>query len=123
MNKQFISKTDSIIERFSSLDGVIAMYRYKIIKNYNEYCRVEINLLTGRTHQIRVHFKSIDHPILGDSLYSEESNLIDRQALHAYKVSFYHPITHEIIKLEAPIPEYFEEIIKKLENNKIKKEK
>lgn len=61
-------------------------------------------LETGRTHQIRVHSSYIGHPILGDTLYGSSSDLIDRQALHAYRVEFIHPITKEIMCHTAPIP-------------------
>ena len=65
---------------------------------------VKCKLETGRTHQIRVHSKYINHPILGDSLYGTKTNLINRQALHAYKVSFIHPITKKTIYLETALP-------------------
>ena len=81
-------KADSIIERVVSEDDEKAITKYKVIKNFNGYSEVKIQLLTGRTHQIRVHFASIGHPILGDSLYGEETNLINRQALHAKKICF-----------------------------------
>ena len=97
-------KTDSIIERIVSPDGDNAITKYKVIKNYDGFSEVSIQLLTGRTHQIRVHFQSIGHPVLGDSLYGEESNLINRQALHAKKVEFTHPITKKQIKIEAKLP-------------------
>lgn len=67
----------------------------------------------GRTHQIRVHSKYIGHPILGDTLYGEESNLIDRQALHAYKVNFIHPISKEEVIIESPIPNDMKKVIEK----------
>ena len=70
-----------------------------------EYTLVKCILETGRTHQIRVHLASINHPILGDSLYGKESNLIDRQALHAYKISFVHPVTNERIEITADLPD------------------
>ena len=97
-------KSDSIIERIVSLDGEKAITKYKVIKNYKDYSELEIRLLTGRTHQIRVHFQSIGHSILGDTLYGEKSNLIDRQALHAYKSSFNHPITKQLVEIKATIP-------------------
>lgn len=104
INSPIKRKADSIIERVVSEDGEKAITKYKVIKNFNGYSEVKIQLLTGRTHQIRVHFASIGHPILGDSLYGEETNLINRQALHAKKICFIHPISHEKIKVEAPIP-------------------
>ena len=104
INSPIKRKADSIIERVVSEDGEKAITKYKVIKNFNGYSEVKIQLLTGRTHQIRVHFASVVHPILGDSLYGEETNLINRQALHAKKICFIHPISHEKIKVEAPIP-------------------
>ena len=68
----------------------------------------------GRTHQIRVHSKYIGHPILGDTLYGTPSPLISRQALHAYKVSFIHPITKEKIIISAPLPKDMENVINSL---------
>ena len=97
-------KADSIIERTIQPDGETALTEYKVIKNYDGFSEIIIHLLTGRTHQIRVHFQSIGHPILGDSLYGEESELINRQALHAKKVEFTHPITKKQIKIEAKLP-------------------
>lgn len=68
-------------------------------------------LKLGRTHQIRVHSKYIGHPIFGDTLYGTPSPLISRQALHAYKVSFIHPITKEKIIISAPLPKDMENIL------------
>ena len=62
---------------------------------------------TGRTHQIRVHFAAIGHPLLGDTLYGSSSPLIARQALHAYQVTFFHPITKKKVCYVAPIPDDF----------------
>ena len=72
---------------------------------------VEFSLKTGRTHQIRVHCKYIGHPILGDYIYGNESELISRQALHAYKISFIHPITKKAMIFEIPLPEDMKQII------------
>lgn len=59
---------------------------------------------TGRTHQIRVHMSYLGHSLLGDDLYGGNTSLINRQALHSYKISFVHPITKQNINFEAPIP-------------------
>ncbi len=65
---------------------------------------VELELETGRTHQIRVHMASIGHPLIGDSLYGGGNKLLNRQALHANKVQAVHLITGELIVAEAPFP-------------------
>lgn len=99
---------NSIIEREVNENGQNAITEYKLIKNFENYCLVEFTLKTGRTHQIRVHSKYIGHPILGDSLYGTTSDLISRQALHAYKISFIHPVTQKTMVFEIPLPEDME---------------
>ena len=95
--------------------GQIAITHYELIKHFeykkNKRSLVKFTLETGRTHQIRVHCKYINHPILGDTLYGNKSNLISRQALHAYKISFIHPITKKRLDLEATLPIDIEKII------------
>ena len=97
-------KNDSIIERCINKKGSKAITHYKILETFNNLSKVEFTLETGRTHQLRVHSQFIGHPILGDSLYGHTSKLINRQALHAYWISFIHPITKKeiIIKTELP---------------------
>lgn len=86
----------------------------KIYKNGYSLC--EIELLTGRTHQIRVHTSSAGAPVLGDDDYgSPATTLINRQALHASVVKFVHPITHKNITITAPLPQDIENVIKQLE--------
>ena len=97
-------KEGSIIERCIDENGQIAKTKYEVIKEIENYSIVRCELLTGRTHQIRVHSKYIGHPILGDTLYGNLSNLIDRQALHAYKVKFIHPITSKTIEIISDLP-------------------
>ena len=75
------------------------------IRTFDGYSEVELELLTGRTHQIRVHLSHLGHPILGDDLYRGPLDKIKRQALHAKSFSFIHPITKERLTIEAPIPE------------------
>lgn len=97
-------KAGSIMEREISEKGETAISHFELIKNFENYCLVKYTLETGRTHQLRVHSKNIGHSILGDTLYGSPSNLISHQALHAYKVTFIHPITKELLTLEAPLP-------------------
>ena len=97
-------KENSIIEREINSNGQNAITEYKLIKTFDNYSLVEFKLKTGRTHQIRVHSKFLGHPILGDSLYGKESNLISHQALHAYKISFLHPVTKKAMVFKIPLP-------------------
>lgn len=105
-------KPNSIIERQVSPKGDTAITHYEVLKTFNDISLVKFTLETGRTHQIRVHSSYIGHPILGDTLYGIESTLIDRQALHAYKVSFIHPITKRQINIIADLPKDINNIIK-----------
>jgi len=105
INAPIARKENSIIERCVSEAGDIAITHYEVLKNTNNYSVVKCILETGRTHQIRVHMAHIGHPLLGDTLYGNPSPLISRQALHAYKISFIHPIIRENLDLTAEIPE------------------
>lgn len=108
INKPIARKSSSIIERCIDVNGDNAVTEYEVIKSFEienqKLSLVKCVLHTGRTHQIRVHMNHIGHPILGDTLYGEESHLINRQALHAYKINFIHPLTRKNIKIVANIP-------------------
>lgn len=95
---------DSIILHQVSLDGKRAITHYRTLETYPDYSLVELNLATGRTHQIRVHMAHLGHPLLGDDLYGGRRDLITRHALHAYRLQFTHPFTHEEITVESPLP-------------------
>ena len=111
LNFPIARKEGSIIERTVSSDGDSAITHYDVVKEFNNLSLVHIVLETGRTHQIRVHFSHIGHPILGDTLYGSPSELINRQALHSYKLTFIHPVTKKVLSLEAPLPNDIENII------------
>lgn len=97
-------KPGSIIERIVSPCGQSAVTDYQVIARHSAATLTEITLHTGRTHQIRVHFSSIGHPLLGDDLYGGTTALIKRQALHAARLSFLHPIDNTVITLTSPLP-------------------
>lgn len=102
-------------------EGKEAITHFKVLGRYkNKYTLLQINLETGRTHQIRVHLSHIGYPIIGDEVYSNGKNEwnVSGQCLHAWKLEFNHPVTGEKISLEAEIPEYFKNIIKELEEEK-----
>lgn len=109
-------KNDSIIEREIREDGDLAISHFKVLERFNNMTLVEYTLETGRTHQLRVHSKYIGHPIVGDSLYGLQSPLISRQALHAYEVSFVHPINKEKMLIHSDLPN---DIKKLIDANKI----
>lgn len=94
-------------------EGKLAITEYKTLQSFKGYSLVEIRLHTGRTHQIRVHFSHFGHPVLGDVLYgAPRKNAPKRQMLHAWKIAFTHPRTHEPLKIEAPLPKDFCKVLK-----------
>lgn len=91
-----------------SEDGRNAVTLYRVIERVKGYTLVECELLTGRTHQIRVHMKSIGHPVLGDPVYGKPAAIAPNgQLLHAHKLVLYHPVTGEKMCFEAPVNEVF----------------
>lgn len=96
--------------------GKYAETHYEVLAIFKGYSLVEFNLKTGRTHQIRVHAKSINHPIVGDSVYGlENSNFkLNGQLLHAREIKFIHPTTNQEMRFKVKIPDYFKNVIKKL---------
>jgi len=99
-------KDGSTIERMIDYEhGEWAVTHYKVLGRMSGASLVSLRLETGRTHQIRVHMTSIGHPLLGDFLYNPTDDRMSRQALHAWHLSFVHPITKDEMNLEAPIPE------------------
>ena len=99
-------------------NGKEAITHFKVLNRYeNKYTLLEINIETGRTHQIRVHLSNIGYPIIGDDTYSNGKNEwgIVGQCLHAKALDFVHPITGELLHIEAKLPEYFEKILQELE--------
>ena len=99
-------------------DGKKAVTHFKVLQRFNGYTYLDIKIDTGRTHQIRVHLSEIGYPIVGDMVYSNGKNPfgVEGQMLHAKSLDFKHPITKEQMHLEAPLPEYFEKVLKTLEN-------
>ncbi len=96
--------------------GKEAVTDFKVLKRFDGFTYIEVNIKTGRTHQIRVHMAEIGHPIVGDEVYSNGKNPfgVHGQMLHAYKIEFVHPTTKEKVEFEAPLPKYFKDILEKL---------
>lgn len=104
-------KEGSIVEWTVRRDGKIARTEFAVIERNENFTVLRLHLLTGRTHQIRVHLSHAGHPLLGDDLYGGDIRLIDRQALHAFSVRFTHPETGETLYFEAPLPEDMQKLI------------
>lgn len=99
--------------------GKTAVTNYEVLQNFENYALVKVRIDTGRTHQIRVHMKSINHPILGDELYSRKDDRFKdiRLMLHSLSLEIKHPVTGERMKFVAPLPSVFSQVIKELHQN------
>jgi 23S rRNA pseudouridine1911/1915/1917 synthase len=126
------SKSDRKKYAVSETEGKTAITYYTLLEEFEFASLIKLNLKTGRTHQIRVHMASINHPIFGDVTYggnkivygyalpkmkSRIDNLLEimpRQALHARTLGFYHPHTNEFVRFDSPLPEDFQMLLEKL---------
>lgn len=101
--------------------GRVAITDYKVLQRYKNNTLTEFSLLTGRTHQIRVHAKYIGHPVVGDSEYGYKNQRfkLNGQLLHAEKLILTHPRTGKVMEFTAELPDYFKEVLRKLEKEKI----
>jgi len=88
-----------------------AITNYKVLKRFNDYTMLEISPDTGRTHQIRVHMRYLDHALLGDAQYGRPDERIKRHALHAGHITFSHPRTGKQMKFEVPLPRDMESLL------------
>lgn len=97
-------------------DGKNAITHFEVIKRYENFTHMKARLETGRTHQIRVHALSINHPLLGDEVYGPKNSKfkLEGQTLHAKKLGFIHPTTKEYVEFDSELPKYFQDIINKL---------
>jgi len=97
-------------------DGRTAVSDYEVMQRFGNYTLIKVSLMTGRTHQIRVHFAHIKHAVVGDPLYGTTKKHFDleSQALHAHRLGFKHPRSGEYMEFTSPLPQYFEDILTKL---------
>ena len=109
--------TDRKKMSINTKNGREAVTHYRVLQRFEKFTYVECQLETGRTHQIRVHMASIHHPLLGDTVYGPAKcpvSGLQGQTLHAGVLGFIHPRTEEYMEFSAPLPEYFQELLKKL---------
>ena len=118
-----IGRNPKETKKFAIVEGGrVSVTNYSVRERLGDYTLLELEPLTGRTHQIRVHLKSIGHPVVGDKLYAsrrqikEDSKFCERQFLHAYRLGFEHPRTGEWLSFEVGLPIDLEEV---LENVKL----
>ena len=117
INSPIARKPGSIIERMIDKSGQGAVTHYKVLSQNTNGAFVSIDLKTGRTHQIRVHFNHIGHSLFGDDLYGGNHELIDRQALHCCRLNFLHPQNNEKVEFTSIIPKDMQKLIQKIELN------
>ena len=101
INLPIARKSGSIIERCISENGKKAITKYELLEEKGNLSLVKCTLITGRTHQIRVHFSAIGHPLVGDTLYGEKNDTIDGQILHCSEIEFIHPITKTQLSINS----------------------
>lgn len=113
VGRAFMNKKKVMVKPTGGKD---ALTYYKVLKRFNHASLIEVRLQTGRTHQIRVHFQHMGHPVYGDMLYGYPSRWINRQALHAAVIGFDHPRTGKWIHVDSDMPEDMQKLLKALEN-------
>jgi RluA family pseudouridine synthase len=91
--------------------GKLAVTAYKVVKETAKHTLLEVTLLTGRKHQIRVHLAEKGHPVAGDKIYGQQEKGIKRLALHAYSLTLRHPITQKDLTFETPLPQFFKTMV------------
>ena len=113
--KTFIDRNPKDRKKMAvTASGREAITNYKVVKRYIGYDLVEFSLQTGRTHQIRVHAKSLGHPVVGDDVYGKAVKGLNGQLLHSYYIEFVHPCTQEKMSFSVGLPQHFEDYLKKL---------
>ena len=106
------SKTNEMYSGHKTKIGKFAETHYKVTKEGKEYSLVDINILTGRKNQIRVHFKDLGFPLVGDKKYGGDKSPIERLCLHAYELKLKHPLTKKLLNFKAPLPKEFSDLVK-----------
>ena len=112
MIKSYLKENGNMVYSVKDRSGKLAITEYKVLKERKNISLLDINLKTGRKNQIRVHMKENKTPILGDLKYGEKSKLINRLALHAYKLELINPVTKKLLTFEINMPNEFKMLFK-----------
>ena len=110
--KSYLKENGNMVYSVKDRSGKLAVTEYKVLKERKNISLLDINLKTGRKNQIRVHMKENKTPILGDLKYGEKSKLINRLALHAYKLELINPVTKKLLIFEASMPNEIKTLFK-----------
>ena len=111
------SKENRLKMAIDNINGKEAITHFEVLKRYKKYTLIKCRLETGRTHQIRVHMSSINHPLVGDKIYGGSTSLYNEgQLLHAYNLTFSQPSTKKEVNVQIDLPQYFIDVLNKLEN-------
>ena len=111
------SKENRLKMAIDNINGKEAITHFEVLKRYKKYTLIKCKLETGRTHQIRVHMSSINHPLVGDKIYGGSTSLYNEgQLLHAYNLTFIQPSTKKEVNVQIDLPQYFIDVLNKLEN-------
>ena len=109
------NKAQLVYSTTDATKGKLSHTAYRVLKDTKEFSLLEINLLTGRKHQIRVHLAEIGHPVVGDLKYGKGKGTYKRLALHAKALSFLHPFSGKRLTFETGFPEYFNKLVESKE--------
>jgi RluA family pseudouridine synthase len=105
------NKARVVYSTTDSIKGKLSHTAYRVLKDTKEFSLLEVNPLTGRKHQIRVHLAGIGHPVMGDEKYGERKKANNWLALHAKSISFTHPISGKRLTFDTGFPEYFNKLV------------
>ena len=111
--KSYLNETKTLKTYSSKKNGKLAITKYNVLDKNKDYSLLDIEILTGRKNQIRVHMNDIGHPIIGDKKYGAKTNPLGRLGLHAYYLEFNHPITNQKVILECKEPKIFKNLFNK----------
>lgn len=109
------NKAKTVYSTSDKSKGRLAKTAYKVLKQTEEFALLEVDLLTGRKHQARVHLAGVGHPVVGDRRYGKRKGLHKRLALHATSISFAHPCSGEHVTFETTVPRYFSRLVGSLQ--------